>query len=123
MDVWTKFEEGRSRRSEVIFSTFGPGDLDLSPSDIKINGAPQIPRADVWTKFEESMSRSSRVIDRKQKGYRRTDRPTDMCKAICPLFFKKGGIKNEAKQKTKATSFQQVNKPINAYTITGKVSL
>ena len=49
--------------------------------------------------FVKGKSRRSRVIDRKRKDYRWTDRPTDMCKAICPLFFE-GGHKNskEAKQ-------------------------
>jgi len=53
---------------------------------------------DVWTMYEEGRSRWSGVIDRKRKSYRQTDRqtnqPTDMCKAICPLFFK-GGHKNQ----------------------------
>jgi len=38
------------------------------------------PLTDVWTKFEEGRLRRFRVIDRKRKGYRRTDqqdRPTD----------------------------------------------
>ena len=46
-----------------------------------------LPRMDVLTKFVEGRSR---VIDRKRKGYRWTDRPTDMCQAICPLFFEGG---------------------------------
>jgi len=32
---------------------------------------------DVWTKFEEGRSRHSWVIDRKRKGYRPKDQPTD----------------------------------------------
>ena len=55
-------------------------DLDLWPSDPKINRVHLLPR----TKFEEGRSRRSRIIDKvKRKGYR----PTDMCKAICFLFF------------------------------------
>jgi len=42
------------------------------------------------SKFERGRSRRSWVIDWKRKGYRRTDQPTDMYKAICPLFFKGG---------------------------------
>jgi len=49
---------------------------------------------DVWTKFEEGRLRRSRVIDWTWKGYRRTDQPTDMCKAVCPLFVE-GGHKKE----------------------------
>jgi len=48
----------------------------------------------VWTKSEEGRLRRSSVIDRKRKGYRpadrQTDRPTYMCKAICPLFLEGG---------------------------------
>ena len=43
-----------------------PGDLDLSPSDPKIDRVPLLPRTDVWTMFEEGRSWSSREIDRKQ---------------------------------------------------------
>ena len=63
------------------FGRYDPGDLDR-------NRVPLLPRMYVWTKFEEGRSRLSQVIARKRKGYRRTektDRPTDMCKAICPL--------------------------------------
>jgi len=42
---------------------------------------------DMWTMFEEGRSRCSWVYDRKRKSYRQTDRPNDMCKAKCPLFF------------------------------------
>ena len=67
--------------------------------DTKITRVRLLSRMNVWTKFEEGRSKRSRVIDRKRKGYRRTDlqtdrqtdnRPTDMCKAICPLFFEVG---------------------------------
>ena len=45
----------------------------------------------VWTNFEDGRSRRSGVIDRKQKGYRRTDRPTDrQVQAKCALFFEGG---------------------------------
>ena len=54
----------------------------------RIDRVPVLPRTDVWTKFEEGRSRHSRVIDRKRKGYRRTNLPTDKCKAkYIPLFF------------------------------------
>ena len=83
-----------------IVDTFDPGDLDLWHSDPKINRVLLLPRASVWTKFEEGRSRHSRVIDRKRKGYRwtnrQTDLPTNMYKAICPLFFE-GGHKNNSK--------------------------
>ena len=56
-----------------------------------------LPRVDVWTKSEEGRSWCSRVIDRKQNGYRRRDLPTfrqtNMCKAICLLFFLGGHTK------------------------------
>jgi len=57
------------------FSTFDPVTLTFDPK----------------MKYEEGRSRHSQVIDQKRKGYRQTYRPTDMCKAICPLFFE-GGI-------------------------------
>ena len=80
------------------FDTFDPGDLYLWPSTRNINRVPLLPQPEVWTKFEKGWSRHSRVIDWKRKDFRRTgiqtdrDRPTDMCKAICPLFFE-GGMK------------------------------
>ena len=63
------------------------GDLDLWRSAPKIKWVHLLIKMDVWTKFEKGRSRRSGVIDQKRKGYRLTDRPTDMCKAICPLFF------------------------------------
>ena len=41
--------------------------------------------------FEEGRSTRSQVIDRKQKEYRLTD----MCKAVCHLFFE-GGHNNHS---------------------------
>ena len=63
------------------------GDLDLWRSAPKIKWVHLLTKMDVWTKFEKGRSRRSGVIDQKRNGYRLTDRPTDMCKAICPLFF------------------------------------
>ena len=71
------------------FGTFDPGDLDLWPSDPKINWVPLLPRTDVWTK---SRSRRSQVIDRKRKGYRRTDRLT--CAKQYALSISMGGHNN-----------------------------
>ena len=59
-----------SNWSEKSFSTFGPGDP-------QINRVPLLLKMDVWTKFKEGRSKRYRVIDRKRKGYRRTDLPTD----------------------------------------------
>ena len=61
-----------------IRNCFGPfdlGELDLWPSDPKINKVPLLHyiRMDMWTNFEEGRSRHSPVIDRKRKGYRQTD--------------------------------------------------
>jgi len=76
IDVWTKFEEGRSRHSRVIelkrFWHIWP--WWPCPSDLIVNRVPLLPRTDVWTKFEERTLRRSSVIGRKQKGYRQTDR-------------------------------------------------
>ena len=60
------------------FDIFDPGDLDLWPSDPKFDTVPLLPRTDVWTKFVSYWSETKRL---------QTDIPTDMCKAICPLFF------------------------------------
>ena len=51
---------------------------------------PLLPMMDVWTNFEDGRSRRSGVIDRKQKGYRRTDRQTSAKQNA--LFFSKGDI-------------------------------
>ena len=87
MDVWTKFEEGGSRCSRVInrkrLGTFNPGDLDLWPSDFKMNILSLLPRMDVLTKFEEGGSRCSRVINRKRLG---TFNPGDL--DLWPSDFK-----------------------------------
>ena len=72
MDVWTKFEAGRSRRFELliknVFGTFDPGDLDLWPCDPKIHRVHLLPRMDVCIRFKEGRSRRSQVIDQKRKG-------------------------------------------------------
>ena len=65
----------------LVTLTFDP----VIPKSINL-----LPRTDVLAKFEEGRSRRFRVIDRKRKGDRWTDQPTDMCKAICPLFFERG---------------------------------
>ena len=74
------------------FSTFDPSDLDLWPSDPKTNRVPLLPRMNVRTKFEEFelLIGNEKVTD--GQTYQPTDRPTDMCKAICPLFFEGGLI-------------------------------
>ena len=63
--------------------------------DTKINRVRLLSRMNVWTNYEKGRSKRSRVIARKRNGYRGTDLqtdniPTDMCKAICPLFFEVG---------------------------------
>jgi len=75
------------KQSETVLEHLTPVTLTFDP---KINRIPLLSRMEVWTKFEEGRSRRSRVIDRKQKGYRCTDRPTDMCKPICTLPFEGG---------------------------------
>ena len=64
---------------EKGFGTFDPGDLDLRPSNPKINWFHLLPRMDSLIKFEEGMSRRSQVIDWKRKGTggRTYNRPTD----------------------------------------------
>ena len=53
-NVWTKFEEGRLRRSEVDQKQFWHICRNWPwPSNPKINRVPMLPRTDVWTKFEE----------------------------------------------------------------------
>jgi len=54
--------------------------------DPKTSRVPLLPKMDLWNKSEEGRPRSSKVIVWKRKG----DGQTDMCKAICPLFFKGG---------------------------------
>jgi len=60
-------------------------DLELWPSDPKIHRVHLLPRMEVWTKFKEGRSRCSRSYWWETKRLQ-----TDMCKAICPLFFKVG---------------------------------
>ena len=67
---------------DPVTSTFDP----VTPKSIWFLCCP----GRVCGQFQEGRSRHSQVIDWKRKGYRRTDRPTDMCKAICPFFFKGG---------------------------------
>ena len=91
--MWTNLRKVGKGVLELLignsFGTFDPSDLDP-----KINSVHLLPRTDVWTKFEEGRSRHSRVIDLKPKGYRRTNlqthKLTNMCKAICTLFFERG---------------------------------
>jgi len=49
------------------FVTFDPGDLDLCPSDPKINRVPLLPRMDVWTNFEEGRSGVLELLIRNEK--------------------------------------------------------
>ena len=61
------------------FDRFDPVNLtfDLVTPKLIDNRVCLLPRMYVWTKLEESRSKRSRVIDRKRKGYRRTDSQTD----------------------------------------------
>jgi len=47
--------------------------------DPKIYRVPLLPLTDVWTKVGQGVFE---LLIRNEKGYRRTDQPTDMCKAI-----------------------------------------
>ena len=91
-------------------------DLDLWPTDLKINRDHLLIKDYLPTKFEASGSKPSWVIsctrlretdiptdwqtdrptDRQtdRQTNQPTDRPTDMCNALCPSFFK-GGHKYE----------------------------
>ena len=78
-------------------------DLDLWPTDLKINRDHLLIKDYLPTKFEASGAKPSWVISCTRlratdiptdiPTYRPTDIPTDMCNAICPSFFK-GGHKN-----------------------------
>ena len=50
----------------IFLGRFDPSELDLWPSNPKMNSVPLLPRMDVWTKFEEGRSRHSRVIEWKR---------------------------------------------------------
>ena len=71
-------------------------DLDLWPTDLKINRDHLLIKDYLPTKFEASGAKPSWVIsctrlratDIPTDG--RTNRPTDRCSAICPSFFKGG---------------------------------
>ena len=79
--------------------TFDPGDLDLLPSDPKINKFPLLYMMDVWTKIEEDRSRGLLVIGRKQKGYRPTDRQTDgHVQSKMPSLLRRGHNNNQQQQ-------------------------
>ena len=63
-------------------------DLDLWPTDLKINRDHLLIKDYLPTKFEASGAKPSWVISCTR--LRATDIPTDMCNAICPSFFKGG---------------------------------
>ena len=69
-------------------------DIDFWPTDQNIKRVHQLIKDYLPTKFEDSGAKRSWVISCTR--LRDTDRPTDMCKAICPSFFKngRGGHKN-----------------------------
>jgi len=48
-----------------LFDTFDPSDLDLWPSDPKIDRVSLLHRTDVWTTYKEGRSRYFWVIDHK----------------------------------------------------------
>ena len=74
MDMWTRYEEGRSRCSWVKIRKRCWHICPRWPWPL--TQWPQISRIplDVWTKLEDGRSIRSLVIARKGKGYRRTDR-------------------------------------------------
>ena len=77
-------------------------DLDLWPTDLNINRGHLLIQDYLPTKFEASGAKGSWVISctRLRDTDIQTDRPTDMCKAICPSFFK-GGHKDQCKNNAK----------------------
>mgnify|MGYP006890244326 CR=1 FL=1 len=116
------YEDEIHFRNCYLFSVsrFDPGDLDLWPSDTKIFGfsAAQDGCVDqVWERkvkvFLSSCSETKRL---------QTDRPTDMCKAVCPLFFEGGHKKlwkvnidtNYKIQNMWNTQSRNINREVNA---------
>ena len=65
-------------------------DLDLWPTDLNIDRGHLLIKGYLPTKFEASEAKYSWVISctRLRDTDIPTDQPTDMCKAICPSFFK-----------------------------------
>ena len=75
------------------FTISGHRDLDLWPSDLKINRGHLLVMINVPMKFHDPRPKRSWVIVWQPPGGR-TDRTTDMSKAIYPLFFEGGNNKN-----------------------------
>jgi hypothetical protein len=93
----TKFKIPRPKRSLVIdrkpFLPPSQCDLDLWPLDPKINRGHLLIMTNNHSKFEVPRPKGSLVITRKPFGLRThgpTDRQTDKCKSIYPLFFEVG---------------------------------
>ena len=99
MDVWTKFEEGRARHSQVIegngFGTFDLGDLELWPSDPSINMVSLLPRTMCGTSLRKlGQGVLELLIGNKNVTDGRTDRQTNRptCANQYALSSLKGGI-------------------------------
>jgi hypothetical protein len=69
------------------FTISGHCDLDLWPSDLKINRGHLQVMINVPMKFHDPSPKRSWVIIGNHLVDEPTDRPTDMCKAKYPLFF------------------------------------
>jgi len=62
------------KQSETVLTHLTPVPLTFDPKINMVDLVDLLPRMDLWYKCEEGRSRRSRVIDRKRKGYIRTDR-------------------------------------------------
>jgi len=85
-----------SRKHLYFFLKSVSCDLDLLLSEPKINRVFDLTKTNQHMKYESSVINSSQDNGRKPFGLPtngRTDRPTDISKTICPLFYK--GIKIE----------------------------
>ena len=94
----------------ILELSVAQGEVDwheLWPTDLNINRGHLLIKDYLPTKFEASGAKNSWVIsctrlrDTDRHNYRPTDIPTDMCKAICPSFFK-GGQKYHSKSEARA---------------------
>ena len=76
-----------------FFTKVTPCDLDLWPSEPKINRVLVLTIINQYVKYESSVITSFQDNDQKPFGLPTdgwTDRPFDISKTICPLFFERG---------------------------------
>ena len=84
------FDNSKQNNNKKCLTTHMPPDLDLWPTDPKINRGHLLVIINQHIKYEDSVMKGIQNNQRKPSGLP-TDQQTDISKTIYPLFFEGGG--------------------------------